>query len=433
MPLLDSTAFPRRTAGFRGGFGPMRQPPPSTPQGYAFGGDLAAWAAATVEKVRVASIGGVIRFLPWVDPYSDETPEIRAQYRKMLNESSVKAAFQTKILSVISLDVQVQPQDDDDPRQQAAAHFVAYAFRKVKGGMRAVGWDVLHPAIIDGHSICEKVWNREPEASGPWRGRRIYRAIKAKDSRFLQMGIDPYRNVIAIRGQGQNAGRVWSPHDFVLFNYLSLFESPAGTSDFRAAYRPWWMKHTAWNLRQLHLEKWTGPYLKGEYPEGNYSIKDALEVALRQANQSNWLTVPIGSAVEAIDLSLKGTSDFESAINACDKEILIAIVGAHLQILEGSGGQAGGRAAGSSRVHKETSELIQWFLAASLADTYREQLAAPLMEENFHDVPVPDVTVGAVTEQAMLEQLRVDEGLQKIGLQLSEEHTSELQSLTHIV
>jgi hypothetical protein len=86
-----------------------------------------------------------------------------------------------------------------------------------------------------------------------------------------------------------------------------------------------------------------------------------------------------------------------------------------LQILEGQ--TTGGR--GNTKVHKETAELIQWFLAASLADIYREQLLTPLIAENFHGVEVPDVTVGAVTEEAMLDYLKVDEGLQALGWKLS--------------
>jgi hypothetical protein len=411
MPLTDYAVLPRRTAGFRSGFGPVRGP--STPQGAGYSGDLAQWARQTVEKVRVATVGGRIRFLPWYDPYTDETPEIRAEYRKMLTESSVKAAFQTKILSVISLDVQCQAVDDDDPRQQEAARFGAYAFRKVKGGMRRVGWSVLHPAIIDGHSVCERVWKLPVEASGPWKGKRIYHAVKAKDTRFLQLGIDPYRNVTAIRGMGHNAGRVWSPSDFIVFSYMELFENPSGTSDFRAAYRPYWTKHTTWQLRGLHLDKFVGPFLKGTYTAQDQ--KGALEEALTAARATTWMTIPAGCMVEAIDLSMRGTADFEQAIKDCDREILIAIVGAHLQILEGQ--TTGGR--GNTKVHKETAELIQWFLAASLADIYREQLLTPLIAENFHGVEVPDVTVGAVTEEAMLDYLKVDQGLQALGWKLS--------------
>lgn len=398
-------AFRGRTA--------VQQQHPSTPQGANYQTDLRGWASRVVEKVKVATVGGRLRFLPWYDTYTDETPEQRLEYRKMLRDDAVKAAFQTKVLAVTSLDVQVHPADPDDPRHQDAAEFTRYCFRKIRGGTHQLGWSVLHPAIIDGHAVCEKVWADHPEPSGRWKGKLRWEAVKAKDTRFLQLGIDPYRNITAIRGQGFNAGRVWSPSDFVIFSYFSLFESPAGISDFRAAYRPYWIKDTVWKMRSLYLDKWTGPYFKGSYT--TQEQKDALENAFDEARASTWITVPQGALLEAIDLSMRGTADFEACIKDCDKAILIAIVGAHLQILEGQ--TAGSR--GNTKVHKETAELIQWLLAATLADVYEEQMVAELYARNFHDIETPDVSVGAITEQEMLLRAQVDEQLQKIGMKLS--------------
>jgi phage gp29-like protein len=384
---------------------------PSTPQGAHYG-DLRQWAGQVVEKVRVASVGGRLRFLPWYDPYSDETPEMRQEYRHMLRESSVKAAFQTKVLSVIAEDVQFQPDNEDDPREKEAASFYAYAFKKLS--TVDLGWSILHPAIMDGHSVCEKVWDPEPLRTGKFRGKRLFKYVKAKDTHFLQLGIDPYRNITAIRGTGFNASRVYSPSDFIIFSYFSLFENPAGMSDFRAAYRPFWIKDTLWKLRALHLEKWTGPFIVGHY--STQESRQALEEAFDQAKASTWLTVPVGEVIECMDLAMKGTTDFKDGIADCDREILIAIVGAHLQILEG---QTGG-ARGNTKVHKEIGELIQWWLAAKLADVYREQLVIPLKEENYWDVEACDVSIGAVTDEAMIERLKVYEGMQKLGLKLSQ-------------
>jgi hypothetical protein len=389
---------------------------PSRPAGSGWSGlpgDLRQWAGQVVEKVRVASVGGRLRFLPWFDPYTEETPEMRAEYRHMLREPSIKAAVQTKALSVISEEIQFQPEDDDDPRQQEAAQFLSYAFRHVSGGTRQLGWSVLLAAIIDGHSVCEKVWCPEPLVKGRFKGKRIFHAVKCKDTHFLQLGIDPYRNLTALKGTGFNAGRVWSPSDFVTFSYFSLFENPAGMSDFRAAYRAYWIKDTTWKLRSLHLEKWTGPFITGQY--ASQEQKAALEAAFEEARASTWLTIPAGAVVEAMDLAMKGTSDFKDAIQDCDREMLIAIVGAHLQILEG---QTGG-ARGNTKIHKEIGELIQWWLAATLADVYQQQLAVPLIEENYHDVEVPACTVGAITDEDILGRAKVYEAVQKIGVKLS--------------
>jgi hypothetical protein len=405
MPLADYLTAPRRTAGFRQGLGPVRTP----------GGELRQWAHQVVEKVRVASVGGRLRFLPWYDPYTDETPEIRATYRIMLVDDAVKSAFLMKVLSVISQGVQFQPADDDNPRDRAVAQFCTYAFGKAKGGTPGLGWSIVAHGLIDGHSVCEPVWDDDTIPYGVWRGKRIFRAVKAKDTRYLQLGIDPYRNVTAIRGTGFNAGRVWSPSDFSIFSHLPLFENPAGMSDFRAAYQPFWIKRTVWQLRSLHLENYTGPYLVGHYPKEDIAQKTALQDAFEEAKASTWLTIPVGAMIETIDLSMRGTADFKDAIDDCNKAILVAIAGAHLQIMEGQ--VPGGR--GNTKVQQGTAELAQWWLSESLATVYREQLVPLLVAENFHAVDTPQVSLGAVTEEAMLEMLKVDEGLQRLGALLA--------------
>jgi hypothetical protein len=415
MPLADYLTAPRRTAGFRQGLGPVR-----TPQG-----ELRQWAHQVVEKVRVASVGGRLRFLPWYDPYTDESPEMRREYRVMLREPTIKAAVQTKILSVISEELQFQPDNPKDEREKEVASFCKYAFGKLKGGIRELGWSVLHPALIDGVSICEKVRRVDPLRGGRFRGKRIYDKIKPKDSHFLQLGIDPFRNITAIKGTGLNAGKVWSPSDFIIFSYFPLYANPSGLSDFRAAYRAYWIKDTSWKLRSLHLENFTGPYLTGRY--STVEQKAALEDAFADARANTWMTIPAAAMVEALDLSMKGTSDFKDAIADCDREMLIAIVGAHLQNLEG---QSGSGRHGDTKVHREIGELIQWWLAATLADVYQAQLVVPLVEENYHDVEPPDVTVGAVTDEDMLQKAQVYKALQETGMELSRKEAYQTFSMS---
>jgi hypothetical protein len=333
MPLTDYAAA--RAAGR------VRRLPalsgPSTPQGAGYGADVYQWARGVVEKVRVAAQGGRLRFLPWYDPYTDETPEIRREYPKMLVEPTVKAAFQTKILSVVSLPVQFNPPDDDDPRQQEAADFCRWTFKHLEGGTPAAGWDILSGAVVKGHSLCEKVWPVDPLPSGRFRGKRPIVAIKAKDTDFLQPLVDAYRNVEAIRGYGFNAGRTWPVDTFVRFSYLDLYRNPGGMSDFRAAYRAYWQKHTAWQLWGLNLGSNTGPFIVGRY--GDVSQKAALDAALEEARGHTWLSIPMNAAVEVIHLAAGEQAAFDAMIDKADKEMLIAIVGADVLVPPKPGGQ----------------------------------------------------------------------------------------------
>jgi hypothetical protein len=331
----------------------------------------------------------------------------------MMREPTLKAALGTKVLAVTQLPVQLHPEDHADPRQREAADFGLYAFRKVRGGPPKVGWSILSGLLIEGHTVCEKVWVDPPQKEGRFGLKRRWADVKGKDTQFISLSVDAYKNVQALSSTAYNPNEVFDPRDFVVASYLPLFESPGGMSDFRAPYRAYWFKDTIWKLRGLHLDKYTGPYLKGTYagPEQ----KAALDEALEQARANTWVTVPAGALIEAVDMSGRGTADFRDAIQDCDREMLVGTVGAYLQILEGQ--VSDGR--GDTGVHKETSELFQWLLAAQLGNIYREQMLAELYEENYAGVPVADVTLGSVSDTALEARARVDAALQAIGVRLS--------------
>lgn len=378
--------------------------------------DLDTWAQRVVEKIRTAMLGGQLQFLPWLDNLTEETQEVRDNYRKMLREPTLKAALLTKVLAVASLDVQVHPEDKLDAEAQRQAEFDRHALQRIKGGARKIIWSVFSGGLVDGFSVSEKVWTTEDR--GKWLGKWVWGNLKAKDTRGLQLAADEFRNVVGVRGTSHNNSRIYEAQDFVIWSYLSFFENPGGMSDFRAPYRAYWIKDSTWQLRGLHLDKFTGPYLKGTY--AGTEQKAALEAALEEAKASNWVTVPAGVLVDVIQLSTRGTTDFEAAIRDCDREMLIGTLGAYLQIMEGQ--VSNGR--GDTKVHKETSELFQWMLAAEAGDILTE-MVWELNVLNFADPKRNRVTLGGVSEQELEASARVDKALQEIGLKLSKKATYE--------
>lgn len=383
--------------------------------------DLHDWARRSVEKIRTAATSGQLRFLPYLDKLTEETSEIRDHYRVMLREPTLKAALLTKVLGVASQDVQVHPDDPDDPRHQAAARRLEYALRRIDGGTRKIAWAVLSGAVVDGWSVSETVLRPDPEPYGICQGKILWRHIKAKDVRRLQPLSDPYNNIIGLKANGYNAGKVYHGEDmesFVIFSHLSWYENPTGMSDMRAAYRAYWIKDTTWRLRAIHLDRYASGMIKGQY--STLEQKAALELALEEARSSSWLTVPAGVLVEAMELSSRGTADYEAAIRDCDREMLVGTVGAYLQMLEGS--TTNGR--GDSSVHQETSELFQWMLSAALGDVISGQMVRPWYALNESpDITPATVTWGAVSDAALEARARVDKALQEIGLQLSKKET----------
>ena len=366
------------------------------------------------EKIRTAMQAGrsQVRFLPMADSYTEETAAIRQAYRVMWRDPYIKASLLTKVLAVASLDPQVNP-ESENPSDKAGAEFVRYNYQKIHGGSRRLIWSIALPAMLEGYSVSEKVWGRLER--GKWRNKIWCKALKSKDTKFLELVGDNYRNITAVRDI--RSGASYHPSNFVIYSHLPLFESPTGMSDLRAAYKAFWLMDTAWQLRMIALERYGLPVLRGEYPQGDDATKQSLEAALAEVRSQSWFTIPEGSKVEAMDLATKGTADFESAIRDLREEAVLSITGAVLQMLQGQ--VSDGR--GSSAVHKGTAELLQWYLAAEIGGVLDTQLTPDLIDLNFKsDTDYPVTTFGGVDDASMTASLQIDQGLQQMGVELSE-------------
>ena len=360
-----------------------------------------AEALAMREKIlaRVAA-GGPMKFLPLSDNYTEETQEMRDTYPIMLREPAVKAALLTKILAVAQLEPQVQPADDK-PINKEAAEFVQYCLANIKGGPRKIAKAVLFGGLINGYSVSEKV--RVVEKRGKWKGKLRYSALKSKDTKRLDLEGDQFRNITGVLDKQTQT--VYHPSNFVIYSHMNLFEAPTGISDLRAAFRSFWLIDTAWQLRAIALERYSLPFIKGTYTDPAH--QPDLETALEKARSQSWIALPVGAQIEALQLATQSNDQFQNAITQLNEQIVLSITGAVLQMLQGQVADA----RGSSSVHKTTSELLQWELAAELADIIKDQLVPDLVDLNFEGADYPTVNLGGVNDADMVASLQIDVGL----------------------
>jgi hypothetical protein len=245
-----------------------------------------------------ASYIGKVWFLPYADTQSGETPAIRAAYREMPRNEMVKAALSQKVLAVAALDWQVQAKDPDNPRDREGAEFCRYNIERCPGGMAGIITSILLPHLIDGFQLAEKVVEVDPGREEPkYRGKIVLNAIKSKDPNFLRMRGDEFNNITHVESTLGRPPTPYSIQDFIYTRNLPLFENPLGTSDLRAAYKHYWMADTVSKLRAIHAEKYTSPFMLGEYEE--QEDKPALESALAAARAGTWMAVPAGVKVRA--------------------------------------------------------------------------------------------------------------------------------------
>lgn len=353
-----------------------------------------------------------------LDNYTNETAEIRMAYRAALAEPTIKAALLGKISAVQALGLNVKPAADT-PLDHEVADFVKDALNRcavgtpMLAGIPGIVWEILTAGLIDGYSVCEKVWTRN--VRGRFAGKISLQAIKAKDSRYLQFELNPYREITAIIPMIANSGVKYDPSDFVLFRYQSLFQNPFGLSDLRSSYRAATMIPAILRLRMMFLDKYTAPFIVTKVNDP--ALADRMRAEIARARGSGFLVMTAKDEFESVNLAMGGTADFQAGIEDLRKEAAIGISGAFLTIMTGSGG---GETRGSSAVQQDTVDLFINALVQATNSCINGQIVPDLVGPNYGDrVDYPTAVLESPNPEQIVAELAIDETLDRLGVPLS--------------
>jgi len=306
-------------------------------------------------------------------------------YRDMMRDPAVKAGVYNRVFPVMATDWDVRPanydarrrSEEDDPDVEAA-EFVRWNLARLpRAGTMQLFFD-LSQALVDGFAVVEIVL--EAVTRGQWVGKVGLKALKAKDVETWDFDVDSFLNV---QGLKQQVLGKWEPRErerFIVFSWLPRFSSPLGQSEFRAAYRAFWLKDTAWKFRAIYAETIAKGRRKVTYPaeQGEAGRKNA-EKLLERLQESLGFAVPSDLSMELLEMTLAPQAVFESLIADCDKEIILGLTGATLQVLEGA--ETG--AFRATETHRKTSHPWVYVFGKFLAAAIQEDLVAPLHALNF--------------------------------------------------
>ena len=353
---------------------------------------------------------GQFRKMPWPDNFNKETPEIRRAYREMLRDGTIRSAFYSKILSVASLDVQVMP-SDDSPAAQRVADFVKWNLTQSNlGGFPKIVRSILEGGCSEGYSLCEP--RIDIQRRGKYRLMYTLQKFKGKDSKLYDLEVDNFDEITSVYVKATN--RRVNPDRFVIWSYLSMFESVIGSSDFRACYREFLIIDVAMKMAAIDVERFVLPMMKGTYKESDQ--KELMEEALRTARSLGFAALPDGATIEALQLATAGPDRIDARIKMCQANVFTCMTGASLQAMEGQ--KTGSLAQG--RVHQNQSQLPVWFLANEVAEVLKSQLVPTLVDLNFGDeTDLPQVVVSGVDDAATTGFADLVEKAQRMGLKPS--------------
>jgi phage gp29-like protein len=339
-------------------------------------------------------------------------------YREMMRDPVVKAALRNRVYSVMTADWDVRPAgldrrskpDPADPRVQAA-DFIRACVATPKGRWPKLLFD-LSQALVDGFAVVEKVYAQIED--GPWAGKIGLAALKAKDVDTWDFDCDEYMNVTGLK---QQVWGVWEERDrakFIVFSWLPQFENPLGQSEFRAAYRAFWLKDMAFKFRAIYLETIAKGKQKVTYQadQGADGLKKAQKL-LDVMQNSIGMAIPSDLAVEIVEYAVAPEQAFEAFQARCDREIVVGLQGAVLQMLEGENTGA----LRATETHRRTAEPWTAVFAAFVEAAIQDDLVADLVGKNFAGVEAPEVYFHWDREDQD-QHSQVLERLQKMGLKI---------------
>lgn len=356
-------------------------------------------------------------YMPFWNKLQDleESPKMRAHYRKMLANPIIKSCTFGKILGIASLELKIHPASED-PRDEEIAEFVRWNLvRRIRGGFSKLVWNILSGALVDGFSVNEKVWGEQKW--GKYKGKQVLRALKMKDVDCdLALWFDEFKNIISVMGLRWNFGQELDPRDFVIYQHKGLYEVPGGMSDFRAVYGAAVMFDMLNTLRGAGASKIAHGFIIGEYANDTYET--SLTNALAKVKSGHYAAVPPGTNIQMLDLAGSSSEWWSKWFKDLSDMIVIGLEGAPSPTLPSEPGVKHG----NTEVQKTKTELFKWDLATAVEQQLNELdddvvgIIKDLVDQNYEGVDdYPTATLGSKSAEELAADLRVDQGLHGMG------------------
>lgn len=353
-----------------------------------------------------------------MDPWSLETPAMRAGFRTQYRTSPVvRAAVRGKANDICVLEPTVLPADRDDPVSNIAAEFVKWTVEMSPRGWHGLIDSILTTAMIDGFSLCEKTLKLVR-----WKGRTLWGLdqVRNLDTGWLRLELDQFRNVLAVVNMIRGL-EYYSPDQVILYSHNPQYSNPFGQSDMRAATRAAALIEDAYKLWYVVLQITGEPYMVGKAPPANQSM---MAEALAQIRQGGYAVTGLEDSIEVLQLANAAASGtFKDFLQTQREDIFFAVRGVAQPFMEGDGGSD---AHTDTAVQQGTSDAGERFAALEIASVINTQLIPWLCAPNFSELRddpsrMPRVKLGGTDWSQNKTILEIIKGAKDAGLEPSAE------------
>jgi 8-oxo-dGTP pyrophosphatase MutT (NUDIX family) len=245
---------------------------------------------------------------------------------KMIDtDPSIKSAYWARVFTILSEKYRVDPACEGCRRSEEIANFVKWNFdvfmrRSLHSFLR-----MMLDATRQGFKIAELIWKVIED--GPYRGMIGLYDLKVRDSRNYSFlvdetgALDPMGVIEGVSSTGfhttSGTVRRLPSNKFVIYIYNALNDDGSslyGTSDFRAAWRPFYGDTTSHRLELRSGETFARPPLYGQVAHGEYTKpeQEKIQKDLAGAYNRTYTQIPEGVTIKELGVERSDTRAFES-------------------------------------------------------------------------------------------------------------------------
>ena len=262
--------------------------------------------------------------------FENTDPLIRERGFRILDkildtDPSAKNAYWARIFTILSEKYRIDPHCEACRRSEEIAQFVRWNIESFMKRSLHSFLRMMLDATRQGFKIAELIWKVIDD--GPYRGMIGLYDLKVRDSRnysFLvdETGeLDPMGVIEGISSTGfhtvQGRPRRLPSNKFVIYVYNAMNDDGSslyGTSDFRAAWRPYYGDVTSHRLELRSGETFARPPLLGKVAHGEYTKPEQEKIQKDMAGAYNrsYTQIPEGVDVTELGTDRNDTKAFES-------------------------------------------------------------------------------------------------------------------------
>ena len=344
-------------------------------------------AGTTLPAEELSSYDSPYYSLSQVKPYNpDELVNRKGGfdvYRLMLIDDMVKSALHIKKLSVMASGYKIEPGSENEIDVKIAKKIEYDLTDGMDGNFNICLRDILS-AMEYGFSVTEII--PQIYKNGEYKGLMGLKKLKTRPPHGFEFHTDGFNNLTKLRQNITTGFKDFSDNMlkyFIIYSYNSDFGNWYGSSDLRAAYRPYWSKDITIRFLNIYNERFGMGILVGRYPRGmGPEEQNDLLAIIKNIQAKTAFKLPKDVEIELLESAKRGASAYIETIDKYDMMISRAVL---LPNLAGYGKTEGG----SYALGKEQMDLYFTILDAirnELEEILNEQLMPQLVDWNYLNV-----------------------------------------------